>query len=263
MSDQSGGCGTQSVDGAGGGFVIVCDARSGSSYLCSALSSHPDLACLQELFRRDKLDSRFGVEPFARAPYSDPVAYLRDAYARTRAYTGARLAGFKLHYRNHAGALERVLGDPAHRIILLCRRDKLAQWASDRLALITRQWALSKHAGGIHPQTRVPFRLRRFATYLMRQYAWERYVLRRRPDCLRIDYEDIVPPGSPAPVLRYLGVAQMDLQPGTRRQFGGKSTLERFTNPRWAAAGSRIAYALARLIQLPGAAPLVRRFTRA
>ncbi|MCU0500644.1 MAG: hypothetical protein MUC51_02550 [Anaerolineae bacterium] len=246
----------------GDGFVVVCDARSGSGYLCSCLERHPELACHDELFNPNCVGSFSGVEPFGRAPETDPLAYLQNVRRRTRAASCARLVGFKLHFRHHPAVLEHLLADLGERIILLSRRDKLAQWASYQLAKATSQWARPKNDSDIHPLKRVPFKLRRYTAYLVHQRTWEQHVLRRRPDCLRVDYEDTLSPDSLVPLLHDLGVdPRAELRPASRRQFTGHSAYERFTNPRWAAFGARIAKPAARLIALLGATPLIRRFT--
>lgn len=248
---------------ADGGFVVICDARSGSGYLSDALNRHPQLACHQELFNPDFVGSLYGIEPFPRAGETDPLAYLTAMRSRTRAASGAALVGFKLHYRNNAGVLRQILADPRQRIILLSRRDKLAQWASYRIAMLSGQWTRPRDDAGVHPLARVPFSLRRFTVYLIHQWAWERQVMRRRPDALHVRYEDIIRPSGLTPVLRFLGVdPQVEIKPQTRRQFTGSSTYERFTNPRWAAVGSRIARLEARLIAVSGATALMRRYTR-
>lgn len=245
-----------------GGFAVVCEARSGSGYLCSALDSHPALACHDELFNPALAVRRYGVGPFQRSGQPNPRRYIEAVQRHTQACSGARRVGFKLHFRHDPAVLELLLGDPRQRIILLHRRDKLAQWASYRLARVTGQWARPKDDDGLHPVERVPFKLRPFCLFLVHQRGWERQVLRSRPDCLPVAYEDIVPPGSLAPVLRFLEVEPgVALTVASRRQSTATSTADRFTNPRWAALGSRIADALAGLIARLGATALVCRRT--
>lgn len=260
-ADAADPCGDRAV--ATDGFVVICDARSGSGFLSDGLNQHPQLACHHELFNPAFAGSLYGVEPFHRFAETDPPAYLADMCSRTRAASGADLVGFKLHYRHDAAVLDQVLADPRERIILLSRRDKLAQWASYRLATLTRQWSRPKDDADIHPLTRVPFSLRRFTVYSVHQRAWERHVMQRRPDALHVRYEDIIRLGGLRPVLRFLGVdPDVEISPITRRQFAGETRDERFTNPRWAAFGARIARLAARLVDLSGAAALVCRYTR-
>lgn len=247
---------------AAASFVVLCDARSGSGYLCDCLNRHPELACHHELFNAELGSSRYGVLPFHRTTRTDPLEYLHAMRAQTRLASGARLVGFKLHFRHHPALLEHVLGDPREQVILLSRRDKLAQWASYRLARITSQWSHPGTDDDTHPVRQVPFKLLRYTLYLVHQHGWERRVLRQRPECLHVRYEDILEPGALAPLLRRLGVdPQIDLRPKSRRQFRGGSTYERFTNPRWAAVGSRIGAAVAWLVRRLGATALVRRFS--
>jgi len=259
----SGGVAPRPAPASGGGFIVICDARAGSGFLCSCLDSHPELACHHELFNPEFVGSRHGVGTFHNSGQTDPLIYIADMQQRTRDCSGARLVGFKLHFRHAPELLEQILDDSAQRIILLSRRDRLAQWGSYRLAQVTDQWSRPNNDSDLHPVTRIPFNLRPFSTYLVHQRAWETRVLRRRPDCLCVVYENIVPPGSLSAVLRFLGAEpQPDLGVTSRRQFTGKSTYQRFTNPLWAAVGSRMGYALARLIDVFGATPLVHRLTR-
>lgn len=245
-----------------GAFVVVCDARSGSGYLCGGLDHHPELACHHELFNPALDFNQYGLAPFARSDHSDPIAYLAELRARTQALTGARLVGFKLHFRHHPAVLDYVLGDRAHRVVLLVRRDKLAQWGSYQLASFTGEWRLPENRSDRHPVQRVHFRLRRFFAFLVHQTAWENAVLQRRPDCLRVCYEDIVPPGSLDRVLSYLGVdPQVDVGPSSGRQFNGDSTLDRFNNPTWARFGASIAKWLARGVDTVGLTASVQRLT--
>lgn len=242
-------------------FVIITDGRSGSSYLCSCLNSHPELTCLNELFNPTE-PRRRGVDSFGLSPHTDPMRYLEEVIITTRAACGTRRVGFNLQFRQNPAALDQFLDDPRQRIMLLSRRDKLAQWASRRLASVTGQWEHPKDDTQADLVTRIHFRLRRFTGFLVHQRASEQYVLRRRPDALHVYYEDIVQPDAMRSVLRFLSVdPQVEVSAKTRRQFAGSSTYERFTNPLVAAVGSRIGYALERLICLLGATSLVRQFT--
>jgi LPS sulfotransferase NodH len=253
---------SQTEPPVGDGFVVLCDARSGSGYLCSCLDRHPEIACHHELFNPEYVGNCYGVESYGRSPESDPLAYLKAVRRHTQAAPGARLVGFKLHFRQHPKMLEHLLAHPGERIILLIRQDKLAQWASYQLANTTGQWVRPKNDTDIHPVQRVPFKLRRYTAYLIHQQAWEQLVLRRRPDCLYLCYEDILKPGTLARLLHWLGVdPQAELSPGSRPQFTGDSTLDRFSNPRQAAFVAPVAQILVRLIALSGVGPLIRRFT--
>ena len=245
-----------------GGFLVICDARTGSGFLCDRLDQHPELACHHELFNSHFMGSKYGVEPFHRSSETDPLAYLADVRARTRVCSGARLIGFKLHFRHSPTVLEHVLNDRKERIILLRRRDKLAQWGSYQLANATGQWTRTNHAGEPHSLKRVPFAFWRYVVFLVHQQAWEQHVLGWRPDCLRVHYEDLLVPGGLAPLLRGLGVdSSVEPRSASQRQFTGDSTCARFTNPRWAATASRIGQGLSILLALLGATPMIRRLT--
>ncbi len=248
-----------------GRFVILCAARSGSTYLCECLNSHPDIACHQELYNPFAINGTcglYGIDTGIRD--ADPLAFLEYVDAHTAAQGSFKRIGFKHLFDYQPLVSEAVLNDPAQQIILLRRRNKLAQSASFQLARKTAKWRrkLGEPAELEAPQ-RVPFRLLRFWSYLIREHGRERLVLDRRADCLEVCYEDIVQRDGLDRVLRFLGVStDVTIAPRILRQHSGTATWERFTNPLWARIGSKLAWLLAQAVIMTGLAPFIRRLSR-
>ncbi len=114
-------------------FVVLAEARSGSSLLCSLLDSHPHIRCEGEILRH-------------RHPRLDPLVFLDGHAARAR-LKGAQAYGFKLlaspdWWNQKALAHEDIprLVEHGFVVVGLRRRDMLAKAVSWLHAKTLGQW---------------------------------------------------------------------------------------------------------------------------
>lgn len=232
-------------------FVVLCGPRSGSTYLCDCLNSHPDVYCHSELFHKGFEGDHHELMHFhSPGQDKDPISYLYHIYEYTESIEEVKAVGFKMIFRQNVHAMQKILEDQRIRIVFLQRRDKLAQWGSFALANSTGKWVRRhRDADGTESgNARVRFCYFPFLFFLREQLRWERQLRKRRNGPLCIWYEDITVQGGLDPVVDFLGVSRkVRLQASTMKQFAGQKTIDRFTNPTWAVLGSRLAIILARL----------------
>jgi LPS sulfotransferase NodH len=216
-------------------FCVLSTPRSGSTYVCSLLDSHPEICCHQELFRPGRIWA-VPVGPVvdddeARARH--PLRWLDAVIAASRAHDPRwRAIGFKLHLLQWPSVLERVLFEPGIAILLLDRADRLAQYASQKIADETRLFTWT------HDETvesvAVRFDAAEFESFAQTHddlYRMVRLVIRDRTDVLELDYERILAAETPREVLTFLGVDPSATLRAPERQQNPTNVLARFTNP--------------------------------
>ncbi len=132
-------------------YIILSRPRSGSNLLFTALKSHPNIICFNEVFGWDK-EILFKYPGYRWWAHDPEVVKLRDNrvedfmdnYIYRSHPPGTGAVGFKLFYRQHR-KVERSVWDwlaehPEVRIIHLQRRNALKAFVSHKLALQTKIW---------------------------------------------------------------------------------------------------------------------------
>lgn len=216
-------------------FCVLSTPRSGSTYVCSLLDSHPEICCHQELFRPGRIWA-VPVGPVvdddeARARH--PLRWLDAVIAASRAHDPRwRAIGFKLHLLQWPSVLERVLFEPGIAILLLDRADRLAQYASQKIADETRLFTWT------HDETvesvAVRFDAAEFEAFARAHddlYRMARLVIRERTDVLELDYERILAAETHRAVLAFLGVDPSATLRAPERRQNPSDVLARFVNP--------------------------------
>ncbi len=116
-------------------FVILCNARSGSTWLHTLLNSHPQIISKGEILRRtfekNQIERIQSLNDHVFTPYS----------------TRIEAVGLKIFYEYQEDEyfkrfFDELQNDVSIRIIHLIRKDKLAQYVSLKLAETTSQWNL-------------------------------------------------------------------------------------------------------------------------
>ena len=216
-------------------FCVLSTRRTGSGYLCSLLDSHPAICCHQELF--DRID--IGAVPVApavgdhEARARDPIRWLDTVIRASSEHDPRwRKIGFKLHLLQWPSVLERILFEPGFAILLLDRADRLAQYASQKIADATRlfKWTNDEPV----PAVAVRFDADEFEAFARRHedlYRMVRLVLRDRQDVLELDYEHIFAPETQRAVQGFLGVDPGVTLSAPERQQNPRDVLARFVNP--------------------------------
>lgn len=137
-------------------FLIIGQARSGTTYVQTLLNSHPNVQCRGELFDAWQIDDDGdkNTDPAAiRARDRDPETFLKQMLSgKGLGWRRPKCIGFKMLTQHHPALLQRIL--PAHpemALIYVTRVNKLAQFASDLQVKKTGQWTQT-NLGGTPPQ---------------------------------------------------------------------------------------------------------------
>jgi LPS sulfotransferase NodH len=175
-------------------FVVLCDARTGSSLLVEALQSHPEILCFREVFDWERQNIDFGLPGYDGRDSSlqalrrnEPVRFLREMIY-TNHDSRIRAVGFKfiyVHYLGHTGLLDALIADTELHVVHLQRRNSLRWYVSLKLAEATGEFS-SRDAGRSA-----------IASTLRRRLREARRLARRRPSRkailpLRLDEQDLV-----------------------------------------------------------------------
>jgi LPS sulfotransferase NodH len=199
-------------------FVIVADLRTGSTLLHSSLDRHPQVRCYGEVLHTDDLpDNGFpGVDR--------RVLTGREVVRRAFAAEVVLAAGFRAmidhpfpstpQWSDAWDALRETIG---LRVIVLNRRDRLAQYASMLVAQRTGAWHPSPGEPILRPENRPtvtidPEAFRRWSEERNRLYVLRREQLRDKPS-LDLDYESLASDwaGTIRAVQEFLSVDPLDL----------------------------------------------------
>ena len=172
-------------------LVICSTARSGSYLLCRQMIN-ARLGLPTEYFHErtiERLGTRWGVAP------GDDDAYIDELEARRTTDNGvfaAKIQGpqFAAHPRVRERLLER-----ADVLVLLYRRDLLAQAVSWQVSLATGYWSFDTTLGPTAPNVSLadPGQAMKLAAALVREnHEWGELLPRFRGKLLRVPYESFV-----------------------------------------------------------------------
>lgn len=211
-------------------FVILSEARSGTSLLTDTLDTHPEIACHGEVFHPNP-------EGHVRGTMADHAA--RDILAlreddvmlyleRVFNQPGVRTSGFKM-WRNQAKVIcDRLLSDASVAKIILERKNRLSGFSSKLLAHQTGIWNLSADGEKTSPDPEpLVFRAQAFRDFVVYQdEIFQHYRDKTVGPVLDLSFKGLVESGFDA-VQDFLGVTRHALQPQKRR-LHGTSILSRF-----------------------------------
>lgn len=217
-------------------FVILAEARSGSGWLASLLKSHPACDCFDELFHPEGVQggrrvSEAGVS--VRERDADPPGFLDRLFETALAVPGVTHVGYKHIIGVAPEVLRRLLRERGLRVLLLIRRDRLAQYASLLTARRTGIWAQFPHFEPPPPPA-LRFEARGFLDFCRARDAELAAARRLLADCRapvhETTYEALAAGESLEPLLAHLGLkTQVALQSRYIRQ-DERPAAERFEN---------------------------------
>lgn len=184
-------------------FAILSEQRSGTTFLCDLLNTHPGILCLKEIFNRNTIGfglpgigARIGFAPgdVARRD-ADPAAFL----AALRGQAGDRLFGFKIFRPQTRAVLEAARAADRPKIVLT--RNPLAVYSSVVAARESRVWH--------NPETpdrtvKIDFDREAFLARARRSAAF--FETCRRGRFLDLDYDDLFAPDTEKTLADFLGV---------------------------------------------------------
>ncbi len=115
-------------------FAVLSTPRSGSNWLCRLLDSHPSVRCHFELFNPHRAflaGQHVGASKDLDFRKRAPLTWLDDVVAETAEINPElELIGFKLHLDHRPAVLRHLIFNCDDPLILIDRRDRLAQFAS-------------------------------------------------------------------------------------------------------------------------------------
>jgi LPS sulfotransferase NodH len=221
-------------------YVILCQGRTGSTYLVRLLRSHPGVVSHGELFHPRAIyygdrKARMDAEALA-ARDADPVAFLEALQA---APPPGVPVGFKIFPSHSAIIFEHVRARTELRRILLRRDNLLAQFSSGRIAERTGRFT---QPDGSPEGVRIHFDEREFLRFVQR-VAEERALLEAAaradgnagaepPRILSLEYRELFAPGIETRLAHFLDIRCLPLRAEQLvRQNTGRIP-ERFEDPR-------------------------------
>ena len=146
-------------------FVIFSHQRSGSTLLCSILTSHPDILCHSELFnpkridyaggfqkiygssiekeisREDLVSGRVGIDTVEgrnRFPESFLIRIWQNSFDN-------KAVGFKLFQNQNQYVANLLVRDKNVKKILMLRQNKIRCYVSQLIAIKTGKWSIDKN----------------------------------------------------------------------------------------------------------------------
>ncbi|SLN68907.1 hypothetical protein [Roseisalinus antarcticus] len=217
-------------------FVLFSTARSGSSWLVTALRSHPEILCHGEALAPGLVPRH--LQGAARAVLTpemckaDPLGFARRLLAMDE---GHGAVGFKVFATQGPAAHAALLSDESLHKIVLRRENALAAWSSLLIARQTGRWNTRK--AGIGAGTRTRFVRAEFDHYRTRRDAYfDRIDRQLRGPRLDLTYTGDIVTKNAAPVLDFLGVDRAFDTSTAMARILGPSILDRFENAADAAA---------------------------
>jgi hypothetical protein len=185
-------------------FVILTTGRTGSTWLCHLLDSHPQICCHVELLNATSPDP----VAFHRSEMTDPLAFI----AEVAAADPDRVVGFKLPWggiSQYPATLD-LFADPTLKIIHVTRRDRLAQYFSIQRAERTGVFHTD------HEQPHLPLALdpAAYRSWLHGAILGDAVltaISRFRP-LLIVDHSEIADPAAHDALQAFLGVPVLPLQ---------------------------------------------------
>lgn len=180
-------------------FAVLSTPRTGSNWLCSILDSHPQLCCHYELFNPARPFFAGSPPPESsdlKARRRDPLKWLDRVVAGSACLNAAAEAiGFKLHLDHRPSVLRYLLFASDLPLILVDRKDRLAQFASFELSQKTGAYTADDPERA--PPSPIKFELEAFKRFVEREEGLRsmvRTLLQQTGEADRlfeIDYEDI------------------------------------------------------------------------
>jgi hypothetical protein len=227
-------------------FVLSCFGRTGASWLCQLLNSHPSILCHGELFNpshfgwtgSDAAKAALASSWTAAARDEDPAAFVESVFADHR---GHEAVGFKLLNWHQPGLLWDLARQPRVHKIILRRENRVRAYVSRTRAGLTGWYADRIYD---HLQVRLePEELLAFANRYDRFYAEMRAATPGSPTMF-VSYEHLGEPATQSALVAFLGVRSSDLPLSAtiRRQSSGslRGAITNFDELRVALAGTSL-----------------------
>jgi len=224
-------------------FVVLGNARCGSNLLGRALATHPQIRMAGEVLANQEFTRKVSwerVNPYARPKVrgegyqagEDAATFAEQHIFSSTPFDNIRAFGFKIFY-DHArsddaiGTIWPYLVQNPIRIIHIIRRNLLASYVSNEVALKTNEWHVAVDAGTpaateVPPFALDPFLVQRYFDELTNWRRWVDQTFANK-DILTISYEDELCGDFGAAANRafeYVGVMRWVTRPALQKQQG-------------------------------------------
>lgn len=176
-------------------FVILAIPRSGSSYLTTALRSHPDICIHGEIFHEKasihiQETVRNHIDLSIREQF--PVKFVNEIY---RFDQGKKAVGFKIWKSHNLKAVNYVIQNKDVKKIVLDRKNLLASFSSLMIARQTKIWNLSAETAEkknyVTPQ--IKFDKESFLKYVKKHSRFYKFykneIIAHQQEYLLVDYQ--------------------------------------------------------------------------
>ncbi|XOF33707.1 MAG: hypothetical protein ACL93V_17220 [Candidatus Electrothrix sp. YB6] len=175
-------------------FVIISEARTGSNMLMSILNSIPEIYCHAELFHPKKIFSDIFNIPYTLYQRDlSPISFLEAVEEQTCHNTNASFFGFKLFFNHNRKVMDYIISNKNYKIILITRKNSIAQYASHRRALKSNIWSSFQ---GDSNNTTINFVLSEYILFKIRSfYRINLFKLKAKihnRDYINTKYEDLI-----------------------------------------------------------------------
>jgi len=212
-------------------FCVIAQPRTGTEWLIDRLHRHPAIACHRDLFHPNSIGHRLPAALASALPTvaqrdAAPLALLDQVFALSgQAYPARPWFGFKLFLQHAQEVRRQVRLSSNWRLVVLERRNKLAQYASLMTANETRRWGSLVEPGPdgrVPPEAALPVTLAlpEFLAWMDKEtqrYARLRERLRKREGVLELNTEELDERADE--VLGLLGLPGTLPAPKPRRQW--------------------------------------------
>lgn len=233
---------TNEVGDKNSGFVIFCEARTGSYYLTSLLDSASDLTCHGEIFKKNKIElSKWHGRQMSDWTVSERNLNPEKFIESLRALNPKRPVGFKMfntHLKWAPGALKYITNVNVKKIILV--RNPLEMYSSGLLARETGKWVelknTAENGGGDHKKTQarqVHFTADTFERFMVhhQEFLSRCKNLSKRRSSLVIDYSELHDPQKIEIALEFVGSKKTPSEVAAKTSKQWKAPVEsRFAN---------------------------------
>ncbi len=215
-------------------FVIIGQARSGTTFVQTLLNSHPDVHCRGELFDAWQIDDDGKKDtrlPVIQARDSAPADFLERYLNGDGLASTPPVLGFKMLVQHHPALLSEILPNhPDISIIYVSRDNKLAQFASDLQVKKTGKWTSTDKAA-IPPKVHTsPLWATAQSNLLQNEdFLLSKYLDTLPNPMLKVRYSDIRNPNFGERLLSFLKVRNRPLKSRLQKQ-GQNTVLDRFEN---------------------------------
>lgn len=214
-------------------YVILCHARTGSNLLVNVLAQHPSITSHNELFHEQTVyfaDKRAVSEDMIRRRDAAPIDFMEAVLAEAKTL----IVGFKHLLFYDESIIDYVMSQPHFQIILLERKNILAQYSSMQIAHQTSQWTL--HRGDVPVEaTSLAWNAEDFHIYAdayRRAYSdLKQKLVASGSDWLQLHYSDLQDGTAFERVFDFLGVEAIRIDTGVICKQNTSRVVERFSQP--------------------------------